>query len=259
MDPSLYHAFYEIEDRHWWFSGRRRIVDTLLRRFLGAHKNDSAPRETLRILDVGCGTGGMLPVLSRHGRVTGIDQEPLALDYCRRRGITDVHLQESYDAPAAFDVVTLFDVLEHVDDEAGFLKKVGRWLRPGGLLLLTVPAFPMLWSAHDELNQHRRRYTRASLLPVLEAAGFQVEGASYFNMFLFPVAAAVRLLAGKPPSTNSRAGHPSASEEKRALDLLRIGGSNTLLSGLFGSERHLLGRMNLPFGMSLYAAARKRG
>jgi SAM-dependent methyltransferase len=264
MDPSLYHAFYEIEERHWWFVGRRAIVDSLLKKRLG-----DTSRER-RILDVGCGTGGMLPVLSRYGRVTGIDSEPLALDYCRKRGITDVHLQESFQADGQYDVVTLFDVLEHVPDEAGFLRTVKGYLKPGGLLVVTVPAFEFLWSRHDDLNRHQRRYTKRALVDVLLRSGFAVERSSYFNTLLFPGAAAVRLMSGggrergggrskaaTPAAAGSPAGTSTSGSGDEALKQLRIGGSNRALAAIFGSERHLLRRLNLPFGVSLYAIAQK--
>jgi len=252
MDPSLYHAFYEIEDRHWWFVGRRAIVASLLAAALPPNNAGKDDRHSeRRILDVGCGTGGMLPVLSRFGRVTGIDSEPLALEYCRKRGITDVHLQESFTAAEAFDVVTLFDVLEHVPDEAGFLEHVLKFLKPGGLFMVTVPAFQFLWSRHDDLNRHQRRYTRGRLLQVLEKAGLSIERASYFNMFLFPAAALVRLAGGRGKETTD--GGPDD-----VLKQLRIGGSNGFLAGVFGSERHLLRHVGLPFGVSLYAIGRKR-
>lgn len=252
MDPSLYHAFYELEERHWWFVGRRAIVDSLLSDHLG-----NASRER-RILDVGCGTGGMLPILSKYGRVTGIDSEPLALDYCRKRGITDVHPQDSFRAGAEYDVVTLFDVLEHVPGEAGFLAKIDSYLKPGGLLVVTVPAFEFLWSRHDDLNRHQRRYTRRALVNVLEKAGFEVERSSYFNTLLFPGAAAVRLLSGggRDRAASQAASQPGDNGDE-ALKQLRIGGSNRFLAGIFASERHLLRHLNLPFGVSLYAIARK--
>ena len=248
MDPSLYHAFYELEDRHWWFVGRRAIVDSLLRDVLSP-----GGRADRRILDVGCGTGGMLPLLSRFGKVTGIDMEPLALDYCRRRGIEDVHLQQGFEAPEAYDVVTLFDVLEHVEGEAGFLARLRGYLKPGGFLVVTVPAFQWLWSRHDDLNLHKRRYTRKQLVSALERAGFEVKRSTYFNMLLFPAAAAIRLLSGK-----GRNGESAGSDEKDVLKQLRIGGSNRLLAGIFSSERLLLRGMELPFGVSLFAIAMKK-
>lgn len=243
MDPSLYHAFHDVEDRHWWFVGRRAIIAALLPEALRG-----VPRPC-RLLDVGCGTGGMLPILAPHGAVTGVDSEPLALGYCRDRGFLDVHLQEGYAPAEPFDVLTLFDVLEHVPDEAGFLTTLNSWLRPGGRLVVTVPAFGWLWSRHDDLNHHQRRYTRARLISALEGAGFSVTRASYFNFILFPLVVIARLL--------ERPARPGVTDDAEVLRHLRIGGLNGPLSRIFASERFLLRRANLPWGVSLVALAAK--
>jgi 2-polyprenyl-3-methyl-5-hydroxy-6-metoxy-1,4-benzoquinol methylase len=279
MDPSLYHRFYEIEDRHWWFVGRRKVVGALMEQALGrpaggpgAGKATGAPTADVekpvggapparRILDVGCGTGGMLPLLSRFGRVTGTDSEPLALDYCRRRGFDDVHRQDAFTAPAPYDVVTLFDVLEHVPDHVGFLGWIRKLLKPDGHLVLTVPAFPFLWSRHDDLNHHQRRYRRADLKATLEAGGFRVERLTYFNFWLFPAAVATRAGGGrKGPADGDRApdapGNEPAADADEILKPLEIGPANGLLAGVFSSEAGLVRRSDLPFGVSLAAVAR---
>ncbi len=269
MDSSIYHQFYKVEDRHWWFVGRRAIVDGFLGRIFGrgtsgrggrspgeaAGPAGSAPgavpphEEERRILDVGCGTGGMLPLLARYGRVTGVDSEPLALEYCRKRGIEDVHLQDAFSPGAPYDVITLFDVLEHVEDETGFLAVMKTWLKPDGRLVLTVPAFRCLWSRHDDLNRHQRRYTRKRLVAALEGAGFAPGRTSYFNTLLFPLAALSRLLDKRKPIE-------AGKDEEEILKPLRIGPWNGILAAIFALERHLLGVMTLPFGVSLFAEAR---
>lgn len=243
MDASLYHRFYEVEDRHWWFAGRRAIVAAELRRHLAPGAGER------RILDVGCGTGGMLPILAPYGAVSGIDMEPLALDYCRKRGFTDVALQQGYEPERPFDVITLFDVVEHVPDEAGFLRLLSGWLKPGGLLVVTVPAFQWLWSRHDDLNHHQRRYTRGGLVAALTGTGFRVERASYFNFLLFPVVVATRFFE-RPP-------RPGTPPEEEVLKHLAIGGLNEPLTRVFSSERHLLRVGDLPWGVSLLAVARR--
>lgn len=293
MDPSLYRAFYEAEERHWWFVGRRAVIDGFLARSLGAAAGapagrggvgEGAPGAPRRILDVGCGTGGMLPLLARYGQVTGVDSEPLALDYCRRRGFSDVHLQVDFEPRPVFDLVTLFDVLEHVGDEPAFLEQVARNLGPDGRLAVTVPAFRFLWSGHDDLNQHRRRYTRGMLVGLLARCGFQVSRASYFNTLLFP-AALVRPLGRRrpgPPPAGGRASAPENTGRRGApaepgdagglgdangldrareeiLRPLRPGPLDAPLAAIFGFERHLLRAFDLPFGVSLFAIAARRG
>jgi SAM-dependent methyltransferase len=198
----------------------------------------------------------MLPLLSRFGAVTGIDSEPLALDYCRRRGMTDLHLQEGFSAAEPYDVVTLFDVLEHVPDEAGFLAWIHGLLRPGGSLVVTVPAFSWLWSRHDELNHHQRRYTRRQLVAALHRARFEVTLASYFNFWLFPAAVAVRLLDGGGRRAGSTAPRDPAAEAEEILKPLKIGPANGLLKAIFASEAGLVRRGDLPWGVSIGAVAR---
>ncbi len=253
MDPSLYHRFFEVEDRHWWFVGRRAVVGTLMGQALGEPGQGQPPPER-RILDIGCGTGGMMPLLSRFGSVAGIDSEPLALDYCRRRGFPDVHLQEGFKASAPYDVITLFDVLEHVPDEAGFLDWIRGLLRPDGRLVLTVPAFPFLWSRHDELNHHQRRYRRGTLRTALERGGFAIDRLTYFNCWLFPAAMVTRLLDQR----RDGAGADPASVAEEIMKPLRIGPMNSVLTSIFSSERALLAGFDLPFGVSLGAVARLR-
>ncbi|MDZ4803835.1 MAG: class I SAM-dependent methyltransferase [Candidatus Eisenbacteria bacterium] len=249
MDPSLYHRFFEVEDQHWWFVGRRAVVEALL---TGALRPPGSADATRRILDIGCGTGGMMPLLSRFGTVTGIDSEPLALDYCRRRGFRDVHLQEGFTAPAPYDLVTLFDVLEHVPDEAGFLEWIRGLLRHDGRLILTVPAFPFLWSRHDELNHHQRRYRRVTLEASLQRGGFVIDRMTYFNFWLFPAAVATRLLGGRKAGT----GGDPARDAEDILKPLQIGPLNGPLTSVFASEQALIRRFDLPFGVSLGVVAR---
>lgn len=293
MDPSIYHRFFEVEDRHWWFVGRRAVVEVLLERAMGrpAGSGGAAPGAanpavsgattsaaaglttpaapgpapatrasqpaTPRILDVGCGTGGMLPLLSRYGAVTGIDSEPMALEYCRRRGISDLHLQEGFRADGAYDLVTLFDVLEHVPDEAGFLAWIRGLLKPGGRLVITVPAFQWLWSRHDVLNHHQRRYTRGRLWAALRGSGFAVERSSYFNFWLFPAAVAARLADGLARGGQSSGTVDRAAEAEEILKPLRIGAGNGLLTSVFSSEAGLVRAVDLPWGVSVGAVARR--
>ncbi|TPW14924.1 MAG: hypothetical protein FD129_996 [bacterium] len=263
MDPSLYHRFFEVEDRHWWFVGRRAVVGALLGQVLGGTDTvlgtPDRASPTRRILDVGCGTGGMLPLLSRFGRVTGVDSEPLALDYCRRRGFEDVHLQEGFIASTPFDLITLFDVLEHVPDDVGFLAWLKSLMAPDGRLVLTVPAFPFLWSRHDELNHHQRRYRRPDLKSTLEKGGFRVERLTYFNFWLFPAALVTRAGGGKAgvgrrDDVRVRTDHAADAEE--ILKPLRIGTTNPLLTRILASEAGLVRHLDLPWGVSLAAVAR---
>jgi len=244
MDASLYREFAEHhEARHWWFVGRRRIIASVLEDLLGARKD-------LRILDIGCGTGGMLPLLGAYGRVTGIDPAEAAIRYSKQRyasmaELLQVDFPREIPPGRGYDLITLFDVLEHLDDDGRALEAASSLLRPGGWLLITVPALRSLWSPHDDINQHRRRYLRQELKDRIEGAGFYLERLSYYNSLLFPAIFGARLLTRRLARTGDRRSD------------FRIGNNwiNSRLADLFGAERHLLRRCNLPLGVSLIAIA----
>jgi SAM-dependent methyltransferase len=242
MEPELYRAHARLEDTHWWFRGRRAVVREVMRRHLG-------PRPSRRVLDVGCGTGGMLPLLSELGSVEGLESSEQALALAReklgdravlRRG----ELPSGIPAGQKYELITAFDVIEHIPDAVGALSAMREALVPGGELVCTVPAFQFLWSAHDELNHHVRRYDATLLGQHLEAAGLRLRYRSYFNSVLFPPAAAVRLARKLLPEKN-----PSADLEE-APPLV-----NRALEALFSLERHVVPRQPLPFGVSLIAVA----
>ncbi|OLC54991.1 MAG: hypothetical protein AUH92_03075 [Acidobacteria bacterium 13_1_40CM_4_69_4] len=246
MDLSMYRDFAEVhEDRHWWFVGRRRIVRSLLATLLGGSRDRT-------ILEIGCGTGGMLPVLAEFGRVTGIDPSEDAIRYSRQRHGRHAELL-CVDFPAelptggGFDVVALFDVLEHLDDDLLALRRAASLLDPGGLLVATVPAHRFLWSPHDVINHHRRRYARRELRSRIRESGLLLLRLSYFNTFLFPAVLVARLL--RRPASRSPGGR---SDFRTTPGLV-----NSSLAGLFGAERFLLRHLDLPFGVSLLAVARK--
>ncbi len=242
MDASLYQQMRELEDRHWWFKGRRAIV--------AAQLQAGALPEQAKILDLGCGTGGNLAMLSQFGEVLGVELDEQAAQLARERGIAPVIRGKLPDAlplaEASFDCVTLLDVLEHIDDDRATLNAVNKLLAPNGQVLITVPAFPFLWGPHDEAHHHQRRYRGKPLRDLLQGAGFEVTTLSYCNSWLFPPAVLVRLVRKCLPK--GRAGTELA---------LPPAPLNALLAMVFASERHLLRHMTLPFGISLLAIARK--
>ena len=243
VDNAVYDELAAVEDTHWWFLGRRRILQDVLRHRLGP---GAAGRS---IVDVGCGTGGMLGMLREFGTVTGLDASPIAVHYCEGRfgGSVDVRLGRiPDDIPDGADVITAFDVVEHLEDDEKALAGIHERLPGGGLFVCTVPAFPFLWSGHDVVHHHYRRYTRAGLRRRLETAGFTIERISYFNTFLFLPAAGVRVLHRILP------GKPASSDTTTPRPLL-----NRLLLGLFASERFLLRRKTLPVGVSLLAVCHR--
>lgn len=241
MRASHLQYHYEAERDHWWFAARREIVLSQLDRAVGA-------RRDLSILDIGCGAGGMLAFLGRYGRAAGVDASPEAVAMAGRDG-ADVRLgmlpADIPFEPASFDVITLLDVLEHVDADAAALDTIRGLLRPGGHLIVTVPAYAFLWSGHDVVNEHKRRYVRHGLRTKLTAAGLAIERLTYFNTLLFPPIALVRL-AGR-----LRAGDDSADEGRVPTPV------NTILRSIFTLEKRLLKAADLPFGVSLLAVARR--
>ena len=246
MEQDFYPAYYELEGRHWWFLGRRKL-------FLGLLEQAIPPVERpVDVLDFGCGTGAFLEHLERFGRVQAVDGDASAVAFCHARGRSEVRLAppgEPLPFPdGAFDLVTTLDVIEHIDDDVAALAELRRVLRPGGRLLVAVPAFMFLWGKQDEVSHHRRRYTARSLRQALEAAGFAVDRTSYFNTLLFPPIAAVRVgrrLLRRPGSAQSdfELGPPAL---------------NQALGAVFGAEATMVVRHGLPFGVSVLALARPR-
>jgi SAM-dependent methyltransferase len=242
MEVQVYRQLYEVENEHWWFAARKEI----LLRYLDSRL--PLPGEA-RLLDVGCGTGAILESFSRRYQAFGTDMAPQAIEFCRERGLTRLHLGtlETYPPSEPFDLITMLDMVEHVEDDEALLQAGRRLLGEGGHILIAVPAFPSLWSKHDEILHHKRRDTRRGLRTLVERAGFTVEHLTFFNMFLFPVALMKRVAA-----------RLSGSEKANDLDIPPPP-LNAALRGVFRIERRLLPHASLPFGLSLLCLARKGG
>jgi len=241
MEETFYEEYARIQHDHWWFVGHRRIIASLLEHRLGSDRSSDR-----QILDVGCGTGTNLEELGRFGIVKGVDVEPEAVRLCRRAG-WDVEHVPAGRLPFeddSFDLVTMLDVIEHVDDDQKLLREATRLLAPGGLVLVMVPASPWMWGAQDEIAHHYRRYTRRRLLESLEHADLEPSGSSYFNTLLFPPIAAIRLL---------RRLSPGREEVRSDFELNQPGAMNRLLARVFSFEARLLPRVEMPFGVSVVA------
>jgi SAM-dependent methyltransferase len=245
VEETANRQFVELERTHFWFVGRRRIFFGLLDRELGA-------RTDATILDVGCGAGGMLEPLSRYGEVTGIDMQQELVDFCHERGFPNVVVGSAYELPVedgSVDLLTLFDTIEHVPDDARVLGEVRRALRPGGLVFISVPAYQFLYANNDRVAHHERRYTAGRLRARLIEAGLQPVQVTYFNTLLFP-AILPAVLAKK---TLERFSDPG---ERTNLSHTMNPVLNRTLAATMGSERHLLSRISFPFGHSIIAIAR---
>ncbi len=243
MDPSLYPRMAAVEDAHWWFAARRAIVGRLLDRL------ELAPDAA--ILEPGCGTGGNFPMLARRGRLFAMDNDPAALRFAAARGLAELAEgalpdQIPFDG-VRFDLAVMTDVLEHLDDPAGALRALHARLKPGGALLITVPAGPWMWSDHDLTHHHRRRFRAAELNALLGAGGFAIAYLSHYNFVLFPLIAGARILQRLRPGASSTPRHDLAMPPAPL---------NRALRAVFASERLLIGSVRVPFGVSLIALAR---
>jgi ubiquinone/menaquinone biosynthesis C-methylase UbiE len=243
VDPRYERGTISVEDRHWWYRGRRRIVSDAIEaldRPAGA-----------RILDAGCGSGRNMVELARFGEVVGVDPAEYSVARARERGVGSVvqaGLEQLPMGDDEFDVVACLDVIEHLDDDVGALRELSRVTKPGGHLLVTVPAYPSLWSHHDEVNRHRRRYTRRTLREAMLTGGWQPQRLTGFNTALLPAVAAYRAVERfrkTPP-------------DHEASDLEATPGwANGILERVLLGEAALLRRgAGLPAGLSLMVVAR---
>jgi ubiquinone/menaquinone biosynthesis C-methylase UbiE len=244
VEAQEYQTLFQVETTYWWHVGRQNIINSFLRRAYGY-----IPHRDRQILDVGCGTGATMQHLKQFGTVTGIDFAQEALDFCRQRGEENVRrmdaTQMSFD-PATFDLVTAFDVLEHLDDLAA-LREIHRVLKPEGYLLLTVPAYMFLWSDHDRALHHLRRYTRPEIVGKLVASGFSIHKASYLITTFFPIIVGFRLLNRVLPSRTT----PKASYFMLPRPI------NRFFTGLLHLEARLVNYLSFPVGTSVMVLARK--
>ncbi|MCK6625243.1 MAG: class I SAM-dependent methyltransferase [Anaerolineae bacterium] len=241
------------EDSHWWFSSRARALTTVMKQFL--------PKKTdLRLLDVGCGAGNMIHHLSRFGRVKGLEIDPRPVKMAHQRGYDVDQFDATRPMPFpddSFDAVTALDVIEHNQDDLAILADSYRLLKPGGYMIITVPALMWLWSHNDDINAHVRRYTAAELKQKLAQTGFVIRRVTYNNFFIFPLAAALillRRLAGEKPRLASH----HLNEEEYQVEMEPASPPINALLTLVGKvEAGLIHLTNLPIGTSLIAVGQK--
>lgn len=242
MDDHEIERMYRLEGQYWWFVARRYLVRTLLTRW-------RVPAGAL-VVDAGCGAGGSYIALGRHWHVLGLDMSPTALSLCRRRGMQMLVGGDVTAMPLADDIadaVVSCDVLEHIHDDTAALRELRRIVKPGGLLVLTVPALPWLWSEHDEALNHVRRYTRPELAARLLQAGWKSLWLNYAVSLLLPPIAMFRIYRRK----RRTAGAPR-------VDLFELPPLlNRTLTGICLLDSWLAARLPMPPGASLVAVARK--
>ena len=239
MERAAYREMAELDQRHWWYRARRAILADLIRR-------EVAPPADARILEIGCGTGHNLEMLGRFGQLEAIelDDESRAIAEKRLgRGIMSARLPELAGIPDRhYDMIAALDVIEHIDDDVGAIAAIATRLKPGGKFIMTVPAHPWMWSAHDTVNHHKRRYSKRGLRQLIEGSPLRLQKIGYFNSLLFPLAIADRIASKLRGKDDADVKLPSAPV-------------NSALETVFAAERHLVGRLPLPPGLSLFAVA----
>ncbi|RXZ31865.1 class I SAM-dependent methyltransferase [Sphingomonas desiccabilis] len=235
MDRVIYDRMAAHDSTHWWYRARRDILADYIARYADLPKD-------ARVLEIGCGTGHNLPMLAAFGDVDAIEIDAAAREIASARlgkPVGEAPLPELTGVPeASYDLIAVLDVVEHIEDDVAALAGMARRLKPGGKILVTVPAHQWMWSAHDVVNHHHRRYSKATMAKAIADAGLAHNGLRYFNSLLFPAALAARAvgkLTGKDDSDDSPPAKPL----------------NLAFEKIFALERHLVGRVPLPPGLSL--------
>ena len=242
MNKEFYRKFFEVQKKHWWFVSKKKIVLDFIDRYVPTNDNH-------KILDIGCGSGLMLNALEQIGGTYGMDMSDDAINFSKeifsgtvKKGMLpdNIPYDEEY-----FSLVVALDVIEHVDDDRASLTAIRSHIAEGGQAVISVPACMFLWSEHDVLNEHKRRYTLEELKGKLIDAGFTIEKISYFNTFLFPLISLVRMM-------NNLLKRKGASE----IDLPHPA-INYIVEKIFSLEKYFLRIMNFPIGVSVLAVVRK--
>ena len=259
MQQHTYAIMDEVEGSHWWFVGRRAILESFLKQITTRFESrlqaatavggpaKAGTQNAIRILDVGCGTGANLEMLAQFGEAEGVDVSDDALEFCRLKGLKAQKglAEELPFADETFEITTALDVVEHLDDDIAGLKEMFRVTKGGGYSLIFVPAFMWLWGVQDDISNHRIRYTKKQIVERLERAGYTIERATYANWTFFaPILAGrtlMKITGIKPESENN----------------ITVSALNGVFGKLFGAERLWLRNFNFPFGVSIVVTAKK--
>jgi SAM-dependent methyltransferase len=242
MDRSVYSRMAATEEAHWWFAARRRIIASLIRQC-------SPGTDDKEILEAGCGTGGNLEFLGQFGELSAFELDAASRQLAQEKSgiaVAEGALPDAIPfANKTFDLIFLLDVLEHVNQDCESLQSLAQRLEPDGKIVITVPAMPWMWSKHDEIHHHYRRYTRATLTKLAEQSGLKVENIGYFNCLLFPLALLRRIQS-------------KITKSQTTDDALPPAWLNSILFNIFQLERIWVGRVGMPFGLSCFAILAKR-
>ena len=251
MRHDLYRDLYIKEQDYWWHVGKRAIVYSLLERYRGGKMTQG------RALDLGCGTGLNLDFLSRYAQPVGTDFSEEALSFCRERGHNLLCKADAAALPfpdGEFDIITALDVVEHLDDDLAALTEIRRVLRPGGFIIISVPAYPVLWSYWDDILGHRRRYTTRSMREVVRKSGLRLRKVTYSNASILLPTVALRIMKaalGKAAASRGQGADPES-------DFIPVPGwLNKALTAYYRLEARFLARRSLPFGLSVVCVAQR--
>ena len=233
MEKFTYQEMYDDERDFWWYVARRKILNSVIK---------SLKLKSPKVLEIGSGSGGNVKLLNKYGSYLGIEKESHAIELSKSRHPDKEFLclsvpEDLYQVETKFEFIAVLDVIEHIKDDSSAMQKMRGLLTEDGKILLSTPAFPFLWSAHDEVHHHYRRYTKKQLKDLVTHAGFEVEKHTYFNCFLFPVALLVKVLGQMFGSKK-----PHKTKISKPL--------NWVLEKIFSLESKLIPKISLPFGVS---------
>ncbi len=244
MQEIVYHTQYQLENSYFWFVARNQILNKVVSEFCNLNSD-------FNLLDVGCGNGGFSHHLINKCNVIGIDTSETALDYASKRGIKNLHnviLKDFDKTPYGhINAVTIFDVIEHIEDDKEVVSQIYDVLANDSYVFATVPAYQWLWSKHDEIHMHYRRYSIKNFKKLFQDSGFKIIYTSYFNSLLFIPAVLKRFL---DKLTGQDKSNDSPIDEVSPL-------MNKIFTTIFLSERKLIPNVSLPFGLSILIIAKK--
>lgn len=243
MDQALYQDYSELEKNYWWFVARRRILADFFQRYI---QKKHGPQH---ILDIGAGTGAQRDIFGSSADVIGLEKETEALSLnTSHEHLVQANAECLPFVDRSFDVISGLDIIEHLEDDLTALEEMLRICKPGGHLLLTVPAFPFLWSHHDEMSHHKRRYLKRELRDLIQQSGWQIQRLTYFNTLLFPAITLLKVLS------------PRTRPQERSISDIRYplpSWLNHLLERVFSAEKWWLRFANFTLGVSLLCVAKR--
>lgn len=244
MNDEVYEEMYRVEGHHWWFGAKHKIVRSLLARYM-----PPTPTHKPRVIDIGCGCGYLLSLIKDEYDAVGFDASSQAVEFSKKRGVKVevAFLPDQVPEPdESADVIMFLDVLEHLKDDHACFERATKLLKPGGIAICTVPAYPWLWTKRDEFHQHFRRYTKRAFKSLMNIDGMKSEFVTHMNAVLFPAAVAERVMRKFVPL---KEGHGDLKVPAAPI--------NVAFRESYAAERVLLGRVPIPFGLSLVSVSRR--